>query len=750
VQDVTSPTYLSGDNISCFEAADGSIDYTISGGSPGYVYSWDNGSTTEDLADLGPGTYVVTVTDINGCSIDTTIVLTEPTPLVQDITSPTYPSGDNISCFEFNDGSIDYTISGGSPGYVYVWSNGSTTEDISTLVAGTYTVTVTDINGCSIDTTITLVEPTPLDISLVPSVYAGGFNTTGCDPDGEIDLTIAGGSAGYVITWSNGETTEDIVNLTAGTYDVTVVDINGCTITDQITLTAPDLFQSDLTSPTYNGGWNISCNGFIDGSINLDITGGTSPFLFQWSNGSNSQNLSNLGAGEYSVIITDANGCLGFDTIVLTEPDLLTSSAFVLTDYNGSDISCFGADDASITVEIQGGTPQYVYQWTQGGTNVSANITANGVGPGTYFVTVTDANGCTTTSDVLVEEPPVVTVSIDILSDYFGLPVSCVGNNDGEVEAIGNGGWGGLSYQWNTTPTITSANIDTLGVGNYTVIATDINGCFASSSVLLEGHPAPSFEVPPYQQLCEGETASFMTMANGNDFNCTWEFSTGQVVNSCEPFDIAFGIVGCIDATVTLTSSEGCVSQQIYEDYVCYDPNPIAEFTQSAENITTVPSDVSFYNQSTNGYSYEWDFGDGYISNQENPTHYFPDDAAGTYQVTLLVTSMFGCVDSTFSMVYVKEELIIYVPNTFTPDGNAHNEMFLPILSQGFDPYDYQLLIFNRWGELLFESYNHQIGWDGTYGGNIVKDGTYVWKIRVGSNSDGFRKEFVGHVNVLR
>lgn len=266
----------------------------------------------------------------------------------------------------------------------------------------------------------------------------------------------------------------------------------------------------------------------------------------------------------------------------------------------------------------------------------------------------------------------------------------------------------------------------------------------------MEGHPAPSFDVPPYQQLCEGETASFMTMANGNEFNCTWEFSTGQVVNSCEPFDIAFGIVGCIDATVTLTSSEGCVSQQVYEDYVCYNPNPIAEYTQSAENITTVPSNVSFYNQSTHGYFYEWAFGDGYISNQENPTHYFPDDAAGTYQVTLLVTSIFGCVDSAFSIVYVKEELIIYVPNTFTPDRNAYNEMFLPILSQGFDPYDYQLLIFNRWGELLFESYNHQIGWDGTYGGNIVKDGTYVWKIRVGSNADGFRKEFVGHVNVLR
>jgi gliding motility-associated-like protein len=750
VQEINSPTYASGDNISCNGLDDGSIAYTVNGGSPNYVYVWDNGMTTSDIAGLTAGNYTVTVTDINGCTIDTTIVLTEPTPLVQEINSPTYASGDNISCNGLDDGSIAYTVNGGSPNYVYAWDNGMTTPDIAGLTAGNYTVTVTDINGCSLDTTIMLSEPTILEIYLDPSVYEGGYNVSSCYPNGEIDLTITGGSSSYSIIWNNGATIENLTDLSEGTYSVTVIDLNGCLITDEITLTSAGGFSTSISAPTYNGAWNISCNGQSDGRINLVINGGISPFVFEWSNGATSQNVTNVPAGEYSVTITDGNGCVRLETIVLTEPEPLISSAFVISDYNGSDISCFGANDASISSTVVGGTLQYIYQWILDGSVVSSTTAYNGIGPGNYTLQITDANGCSTVSNVVVQEPPLLTASLNILSDYFGLPVSCVGNYDGQIEAIGVGGWGDLTYVWSSNPAITNSLLDGAGVGNHIVTVTDENGCFDYASVVLDGHAIPSFSMLPPIDLCEGETASFEITTSRNDDTCLWKFSSGEEINSTNPFDIAFGIIGCIDVTVTVTSLEGCVSEQFHEDYVCYLPNPVAAFTQSAEHITTIPSNVKFTNHSTVDYFYEWNFGDGYFSNEEHPMHFFPDDVAGTYDIQLIVTSFFGCTDTAYSKVYVKEELLLFVPNTFTPNNDMINDIFTPRLSQGYDRMDYELLIFNRWGEVLFQSHNHRVGWDGTYGGQLMQDDTYVWRIKVGSEEDGSKREFVGHVNLIR
>lgn len=359
---VQTSSYPSGDNISCNGLSDGSISIEVEGGTTPYDYQWSNGVSTEDINNVEAGNYTLTVTDANGCVIDTTIILTEPLLLTQDITSPTFASGDNISCFGENDGSIDYTVNGGSPVYTINWNNGETTEDLSNLAAGSYSVTTTDINGCSIDTLITLTEPAPLTQDITSPTYFSGDNIS-CNgsTDGSIDYTINGGTPNYSFVWDNGETTEDLSDLSVGTYQLTVTDLNGCTIDTSITLTEPDPLTQNITAPVLAGGFNISCFGATDGSIDYTIVGGTPGYNFEWDNGATSEDLNSLMVGTYSVSVTDMNGCTIDTSIILTQPPLLEVNAQVTSDYNGQDISCYGASDAVINAEINGGVLKLQY-----------------------------------------------------------------------------------------------------------------------------------------------------------------------------------------------------------------------------------------------------------------------------------------------------------------------------------------------------------------------------------------------------
>ncbi|MEY3236018.1 MAG: hypothetical protein RI883_119, partial [Bacteroidota bacterium] len=178
-------------------------------------------------------------------------------------------------------------------------------------------------------------------------------------------------------------------------------------------------------------------------------------------------------------------------------------------------------------------------------------------------------------------------------------------------------------------------------------------------------------------------------------------------------------------------------------------------FTPSTYVLTTLDTQVSFNNNSVGASDYVWDFGDNSpTSTVDSPNHLYPSEEEGAYQVMLIATSSFGCADTAYSYIQVNEELLFYVPNTFTPDGNNFNQTFQPVFTSGYDPFDFTMLIFNRWGELIFESHDASVGWDGTYGSNgqigIVQDGTYTWKIEFKTSLNDERKMIVGHVNVIR
>jgi len=286
-----------------------------------------------------------------------------------------------------------------------------------------------------------------------------------------------------------------------------------------------------------------------------------------------------------------------------------------------------------------------------------------------------------------------------------------------------------------------------LSVGNYSVILFDLNGCQISDEIILDAHPLPDTLSIVSQQVCLGEQ---IEISCGNSPNSiVWQFSNGINSNNCQ-VNFPATTAGCISANVTLTSQFGCITSQSFSNIVCVDQiNAAFNYTPNTD-ISFISPNVFFFNQSENAETYLWNFGDGSGSDAMNPQHTFPDDGPGQYLVTLFAYSEFGCMDTATQIVYVNDELIFYVPNAFTPDGDQFNNIFLPIFYSGFDPYNYTLYIFNRWGEVLFESHDTSVGWNGTYGGNIMQDGVYIWKIEV-KESDSARSEIhLGTVTLLR
>ena len=285
-------------NISC-GIGTGAINLTASNGTSPYTYNWGGGVTTEDRSGLATGTYTVTVTDANGCTatISPTVTQTTAATLTTSVT--------NISCFG-GTGAINLTATGGSP-FTYNWGGGVTTEDRTGLAAGIYTVTVTNAQGCTSTTSATVTTPSVLALSAT----ATNANCIGSST-GAINLTVAGGTSPYTYNWGGGVTTEDRSSIAAGIYTVTVTDVNGCTAILSNTITQPTALNLSTVIT------QVTCVGGSDGAIDLTVTGSTAPYTYNWGGGITTQDRSGLGAGTYSVIVTDANGCTANTSATLT------------------------------------------------------------------------------------------------------------------------------------------------------------------------------------------------------------------------------------------------------------------------------------------------------------------------------------------------------------------------------------------------------------------------------------------------
>ncbi|MEN9743496.1 MAG: hypothetical protein RLZZ65_1301, partial [Bacteroidota bacterium] len=369
-------------NILCFSDSTGAINLSIAGGTAPFTYVWSNGDTTQDLSGLPAGSYTVQIEDADGCLAEDSVVLTQPLTLMS--LSETHT---NANCLDSIAGGIDLSVSGGTPGYTYSWNNGASTQDITGLQNGLYVATVTDANGCQQDLPIQILDPSN---TVVVSTTVHNVNCFG-GADGWIDLSPSGGMPGYVYDWGTGAVVQDIYNLSAGPYYVNVEDVLGCGMFLAFNVTEPD---STLTATSTN--YNVVCLGDVNGIVDLHVTGGTTPYAYAWNNGATSQDIYNLTAGSYSVIVTDVNGCTAQYTAQITQP----SSLLTMTLYPAPAL-CFGAPNGGVDLTIAGGVPGYTYSWSNGAT--SQDLT--GVVGGQYSVTVQDANGCLLTDTVIVSQP---------------------------------------------------------------------------------------------------------------------------------------------------------------------------------------------------------------------------------------------------------------------------------------------------------------------------------------------------------
>jgi gliding motility-associated-like protein len=521
--------------------------------------------------------------------------------------------------------------------------------------------------------------------------------------------------------------------MQAGTYTVTATDpINGCTSTATTTVIA-NTTPPIITSATNSG--DITCV-----NLNSTLTAVSAGNTLVWNGGAlvNAANPATANAGgTYTVTATDPiNGCTSTATttvIANTTPPIITSAT------NSGDITCVNLN-STLTAVSAGNT----LVWN-GGALVNAANPATANAAGTYTVTATDPiNGCTNTATTTVNTnttPPVADAGADQTICENTSTLFSVNPQSNTVITWDGGVVNGVLF----TPPV--------GTSTYTLTVTDlINGCISTDqvNVLVNSLPVVLFSGDNLTG-CAPLTVNFSNLTIPSGDNCTWNFGNGTTATGCGNTSATYTSSGVYDVTLTV-SSGGCSSSLTLTDYITVEQQAEAYFAFNSSTLSMDDTELHFENESMFSDSYIWSFGDGSGNSQlENPTHLFPAEPNTSYTVTLIAINAAGCNDTTTAVISISDELIFYIPNAFTPDGNEINNSFFPVFTSGYDPYDYHLTIFNRWGEIVFESYNAATGWDGTYADQgLVEDGVYIWQIDFKETMSDKRYTQRGHVTVLK
>lgn len=772
-----------------------------------YTFLWNDGNTQQNRTGLAAGSYTVTVTTVGNttCTWDTTIALNSNSTLSATLTNPVNPTCNT-------GGQITAGVSGGTAPYTVVIDTGNAPnitlnlpaaaqQTLTNLPAGTVDITVTDAQGCTASATATLAPPN----TTLQAVLNNPVNPTCAGNDGQITAGVSGGTAPYTVTIDTGGTpftinlpfaiTQALTNLPAGTVDITVTDAQGCSSSATATLTAPvncctHTASAVLTQP--------AC-GASDGAIDLTVANGSGNYTYQWganANNATTEDVSTLGAGIYSVTITD-NGFA--NCFIDTTFSLSNANAPVINSVNVTDETCAG-NDGTATVNASGGTGNLTYNWSNGGT--SSSIT--GVAAGAYNFTVTDANNCQATG---VANVPLNCVTCNLQTSAAVVPPAC-GQTTGSVTvSITTAGTTPYTYSIDGTNYQASNTFTGVTAGNYSVYTIDGAQCTDTVAVVMpQGGSNLTVNVNITNITCfggaDGEAEAIS--ANGSaPFSYQW--NDGQTTAVISPLATGTysvtvtdntGCSGTANGTVTqpaaLTVNLGndqtiCEGSQVQlsagTGFASYtwsnnDNTPTTTVTTSslysvtvldangcsatdAVNITVIPTPtvdlgddkIAYEGQnvglfgnvsgSANGATFNWQ-PDSLLScsNCQNTVAAAQDTI--TYQLTY--TDANGCTSSDDITLYVLPVTQVFFPNAFSPNGDGNNDIYL---SFGGSVKLIALTIFNRWGEKVFDSNNQFIGWDGNYKGKPQPGGVYVYYAQVTLMNDEVRK-FTGSLTLIR
>ncbi len=600
----------------CNTVANGSIDLQVTGGMPPYQFLWNTNATTEDITNLDQGTYVLTVTDANQCTVSSSpIVLAYANTLVASLDQLAH-----TTCKGVDDGSIELTVQGGQMPYQYLWSNAATTPHISGLAEGAYQLSVTDNNGCFLaSSAFTIIAPQVLQLTIdsVQNISCNGLT------NGLIDIAMVGGMEPYHYLWNEGTTNEDLVGLSAGNYFCEIEDDQGCRFrTDVFNITSPDSLRVDLTAIE-----SVSCNGIADASIDVLVTGGTIPYTFLWNNGSTTEDLSEIPTGNYKLTVMDANDCVvSSPSFPVVEPAPIE----IIVD-RVDNVACTGEEGGLIEVSVTGGTLPYQYLWNTGQTTEDIlDLEA-----GSYTLTVTDANNCKRlVSSILVSQ----LIGGLTVETHYQKDLTCNGDEDGAFAVTVTGGIGPYQYNWsNGTEYDINQATDTLqglSVGSYLVTITDDKGCVGVSPTVTISEPTElSFWVSNVEHIqCFGEATGAIDLEiTGGESPYTVVWSNDSIGKSI--YNLTAGTY-----SFTIIDGNGCLKSSVQPLVISQPSNPIALFDIQQTNVACFGDGDGSINITPFGgiapFFFEWSNG---LFNED-----LQGLSGGDYQLT--ITDLNNCV----------------------------------------------------------------------------------------------------------
>ena len=710
-------------DVECKGEATGSATASASGGDGQYAYEWSNGNTTAMISDLLPGEYSVTVTDGSGCKATTAVSIAEPAEELQiDIMS-----SNGLLCQGDSTANVTVAVSGGTPDYSIAWSNGATGETAMNLSAGTYGITATDANGCMAVNTVTVMEPSAIEVSFdVVDVECSGGNT------GTITANISGGTPDYTIMWSTGANGMVIENLEAGTYGITVTDANGCMTEGEAVVNASAMgLMINVEAQT-----DVACKGEATGSLTISAGGGLEPYEFTLPEGLTLEDgtINNLAAGSYQIMVMDGNGCTADTTVSILEPE----EALGVVIASQTDVGCNGELTGGATAMATGGTGTYTYTWSNGGmgesisdlpagvftvtvndengceataevtisepaplvivldslvhvacggeTNGRAVLSASGgtepyafvwndgfegdsredLVAGEYSVTVTDANNCMSDTTFMIVD------SEGLQLDIFANDITCNGFNDGRASATANGGVEPYTFEWSNGGT--TAVIEDLMAGTYSVTVSDNEGCTAEGEVAIAEPEVIAISIDSVTNIsCDGPSAGSIAISvSGGTGDLAISWSNGADATTLT--DLAAGTY-----TVSATDANGCVASEMVE--ITTSGELVLEVTATKDVTCNGAADGSITVAVSGGSEPDFIWSNG----AETPT--ISDLEAGTYSVT--VSDGEGCTAETSITISEPDPIVIDITKTDVTCQGAFDGTLNASVMGGTGPYLY-------------------------------------------------------------
>lgn len=694
---------------------DGSASVTVSGGNGTYTYAWTpNVSTTATASNLAPGNYSVTVTDGAGCQATQAFTITGVSGMTASITnpSPVICAGQSVT--------LTGNASGGSGTLTYNWSPGgqtTTNVTVTPMTTTLYTFTVTDGGGCTTQDTTTIIVNSTITVNAGSdqNICVGGSATL--TASGAINYTWSDGVSTIgttaSITVSPAATTTYYVTGDAGSscidVDTVIVNVNSFpdpTITQAGPFCATDPIVT-LSAATAGGVWSATCGTCINATTGAFDPGGATP-------------------GNNTITYTFSGSCGAVDTMIIVIEDITLNSVA------DTDIDCFGNCNGTITMNVTGAT-QFS---SDNGATFQATGNFTNLCSGTYNLVAETAIGCQVTSTATITEPTALTLPTSFIDE------TCFNACDGSAIVAPQGGTAPYTYSWSGGAGGNAPTANNLCAGTYTVTVTDGNGCVATANITVSGPPQVIVNnVASTPETCPGDCDGTITITASNATQ--YSIDNGITFQPSATFsNLCSGNYSIVIEDVNGCQNTGTATVN----------NPLAvdaQFIFGPQPTDMYNTEITFFNQSSNASNYTWDFAGLGTSTATDPVFTFPDTVAGQYNVCLYASDINGCLDSVCSIVVIDDILLVYVPNAFTPDGDGINDIFYPVVN-ALDPEKYELFIFNRWGELIFNTESITTGWDGSHKGIKSKQDVYVWKIVAKDLIEGKKRIYYGHVSLLR